>query len=95
VNIISEEKTTILIDGFYDGKSNRELAKAADVALRTVISARKWQRQFWLENPEYAALATLVCGCGRPINHPGRCNFIRTTRAANPVAALGVRELKV
>ena len=71
MNSLPSEKVEAIIAGFYEGKSNRQIAKSSQVALRTVIAYRRWQVEFWRKNPEYAAEAKLVCGCGRPIKSSG------------------------
>ena len=74
------EKADALINGFYDGLTNRELAMSIGVALKTVASHRRWHEGFWRENPEYAALRKATCDCGRPVQHRGRCKARRLRR---------------
>lgn len=75
MRLISEEKVFALIDGFYEGRSNRELAKMIGVAVGTVRSYRKMQEDFWREDEEATAP---MCGCGRSVKHQGRCKYRRT-----------------
>jgi hypothetical protein len=83
VRLISEEKVFALIDGFYEGRSNRELAKSVGVGVRTVQCYRKLQDEFWREEAEAGepnAAVAPTCGCGRPVKHRGSCKFRRERR---------------